>query len=104
MSVLRFAFENHAVPEDWRPLIREQVIARSVHIVNSAFARLELAYLRSHHLKPAELPARHRLKIAVARLPEPAAKTVARALISMADFSKACRGFGAARGHYSLTR
>lgn len=88
ISVLRLALENHSIPEDWRQLLREQIIIRTVDVIDSAFGRYEFALLRSRAINPAELSARQRLKIAIARLPEPVARPLARGLTSIADMAK----------------
>ncbi len=88
ISVLRLALENHSIPEDWRSLLREQIIARSMSAVDDAFGRQDFAALRSPALDPAELSARHRLKTAIARLPEPVAKSAARVLLGIANITR----------------
>jgi GT2 family glycosyltransferase len=91
IAVLRLAAAEHAIPEDWRRHARQQVVDRSAQAIDSCFARLEFAPLHSRYLKPAELSARLRLKLAIARLPEPAATSLARAAIAIADFGKGSR-------------
>lgn len=89
ISVLRFALDHHVIPEDWRHLIREQILARSVFVIDSVFGRSNIAVLRSQAINSAELPVRLRLKTAIARLPEPLAKSIARVLVSIAELGQA---------------
>jgi len=88
ISVLRLALGSHSIPEEWRRLLREQIVARSGGLVDAAFGRQEFALLRSQHLKPAELPVRHRIKIAIAGLPEPVARPMARVLLCLAEITR----------------
>ncbi len=89
IGVLRLALENHSIPEDWRDLLRQQIIGRSSGAVDAAFGRQDFAALRSQDLIPAELSARRRIKTTIARLPRPAANSIARVLLSIGGMRKA---------------
>lgn len=89
IGVLRLALENHSIPEDWRDLLRQQIIGRSSGAVDAAFGRQDFAALRSQDLIPAELSARQRIKTTIARLPRPVANSIARVLLSISGMRNA---------------